>query len=98
MRAAEVYLNAACCTPVTNRPQAGFYELCLQVGREALADISPRCIDSFYVASMDPSLYGVTGEVAASLSAELKLMPKGSEKLEISSTLPQQELFGTVSM
>ena len=76
MSAVEVYLYAACSTPVTNRPQAGFYELCLEVGREALADMAPRRIDSFYVASMDPALYGVTGEVAASLSAELGLMPK----------------------
>jgi len=73
---ADVYIHSICATPATSRPEKGFYDLCLDVGREVLADLSPMKIDSFYVASMDPALFGVTGEIAASLASELRMMPR----------------------
>jgi acetyl-CoA C-acetyltransferase len=41
-----------------------------------LDTVSPLRIDSFYVASMDPSLFGVTGEITASLTSELDMLPR----------------------
>ena len=72
----DVYIHSISATRATSRPAKGFYNLCLDVGREVLADLSPQKIDSFYVASMDPALFGVTGEIAASLASELHLMPR----------------------
>ncbi len=73
---ADVYIHSISATRATSRPAKGFYDLCLDVGREVLADLSPMKVDSFYVASMDPALFGVTGEIAASLASELNMMPR----------------------
>lgn len=72
----NVYIHSICSTRVTSRPEKGFYDLCLEVGRTVLDTVSPLRIDSFYVASMDPSLFGVTGEIAASLTSELDMLPR----------------------
>lgn len=73
---ARVYVRSAACTRITNRPEAGFYDLCLEAGRKALEGLDPLRIDSFYVASMDPAFSGVTGELTAALATELGVMPK----------------------
>jgi len=72
----NVYIHSASTTRVTNKPDKGFYDLCLEAGEAVLADVPPRTIDSVYVASMDPALYGVTGEIAASIASDLGLLPR----------------------
>ncbi|MCC6746920.1 MAG: hypothetical protein IT371_04630 [Deltaproteobacteria bacterium] len=71
-----VYIYSAYSTRITGRPRAGYFDLCLEAVRGALEGISPLKIDSFYLASMDPAVAGVTGEVSAALSADLHLLPK----------------------
>ncbi len=74
--AAKVYIHSIFSTRVTNTPEKGFYDLCMEVGNAVLGTVSPLKIDSIYIASMDPSLFGVTGEIAASITSELGLLPK----------------------
>jgi len=73
---APVYIHSVASTRITNKPSRGFYGLCLEVGRAVLNTVSPLEIDSFYIASMDPGLFGVTGEIAASITSELGMLPR----------------------
>ena len=71
-----VYIQAANTSRVTSKPEKGFYDLCLEVGKKCLEQIDPKKIDSFYLASMDPSLFGLKGEFQAELAEELGLQPR----------------------
>ncbi len=72
----DVFIHSICSTRVTNKPDKGFYDLCVDVGESVLSSVSPLKIDSFYLASMDPALFGATGEIAASLTSELGMLPR----------------------
>ena len=71
-----VFIHAACCSRATSKPAKGFYDLCLEIGRKTLGRIDLDRIASFYLASMDPSLFGVRGEFQASLAEGSGSLPE----------------------